>query len=61
MFPRQEDGVRAFIPEAPIYIVNEASVDDLKEKVFAKYQGTEKELISVTAESFRPNIVIKTE
>lgn len=61
MFRREEDGTRAFIPEAPIYVINEASVDDLKAKIMAKYQGTDADKVEITAESFRPNIVIRTD
>ncbi len=61
MFRREEDGTRAFIPETPLHLVNEASVDDLREKAMKKYSGSDAEAIKIDAASFRPNIVVRSE
>ena len=56
-FKRDEDVRKGFITEAPFHIINQASVDDVEERMKKKHpNGLPNWMINT--EQFRPNVVI---
>lgn len=59
---KESDTRKTFLSDAALHIVNRASVDELRRRVWEKYpqRTDQKDKIFVSVEQFRPNFVINT-
>ena len=57
---KEGDKRKTFTTDAALHIVNRASVDEVKRRVLEQYPKTIQDEISISAEPFRPNLVIST-